>query len=426
MRRISTSFALIVLLFIGNLSFSQSSLDSWKEGYLDIHHINTGRGDAAFFIFPDGTTMIFDIGSIEGDWADLPKEPYEMQITPIYPNDSLRPGQWIANYIKQVFPEDREMKIDYALISHFHGDHFGTIHDASPKSKKGDYQLSGITDLYESIPMDKIIDRDFPNYNFPIESYEGLDDNSRKTFENYKRFLEDRILKDGLSIEALRVGSDTQIAAKNRIPDFKVLGIKRNGTILDVNTGIGKEFITKQEMVDSLGKFNENPLSIAIKLSYGDFDYFTGGDNTGVRTRLRTNGMEDWWDVETPIAKAVGEVEVSTMNHHGVRDAMNPYFIHTLQPQVFVQQSHTSDHPGQEAFYRMLALNPQPDFFATNIHTETKATYGWWFTDAYESMHGHILIRVMNGGKEYYVIVLDHLSPELKVEKVFGPYKSKP
>jgi hypothetical protein len=30
----------------------------WKEGYLDIHQISTGRGNAAFMILPDGTTMV--------------------------------------------------------------------------------------------------------------------------------------------------------------------------------------------------------------------------------------------------------------------------------------------------------------------------------------------------------------------------------
>ena len=37
-------------------------LPPWQTGYLDIHHINTGHGDAAFYIFPDGTTMLLDAG----------------------------------------------------------------------------------------------------------------------------------------------------------------------------------------------------------------------------------------------------------------------------------------------------------------------------------------------------------------------------
>ena len=32
----------------------------WSAGYLDLHHISTGRGDAAFYVFPDGTTNAAD------------------------------------------------------------------------------------------------------------------------------------------------------------------------------------------------------------------------------------------------------------------------------------------------------------------------------------------------------------------------------
>ncbi len=31
---------------------------------LDLHHINTGSGNAAFYIFPDGTTFLVDAGEI--------------------------------------------------------------------------------------------------------------------------------------------------------------------------------------------------------------------------------------------------------------------------------------------------------------------------------------------------------------------------
>ena len=40
-------------------------------------------------------------------------------------------------------------KLDYALISHFHGDHMGVIVPGSPRSPNG-YQLSGITEVAES------------------------------------------------------------------------------------------------------------------------------------------------------------------------------------------------------------------------------------------------------------------------------------
>src|SRR3982751_5189516 len=40
-------------------------LPAWQKGYLDLHHINTGRGNAAFYIFPDGTTMLLDAGELD-------------------------------------------------------------------------------------------------------------------------------------------------------------------------------------------------------------------------------------------------------------------------------------------------------------------------------------------------------------------------
>lgn len=57
----------------------------WREGYLDIHQIVTGRGNAAFSIFPDGTTMLVDAGDAS-DTGDAPQRP----------GPSRTPGQWIA------------------------------------------------------------------------------------------------------------------------------------------------------------------------------------------------------------------------------------------------------------------------------------------------------------------------------------------
>ena len=38
----------------------------WNAGFpgtLDIHHISTGRGNATFFVLPDGTTLLVDAGA---------------------------------------------------------------------------------------------------------------------------------------------------------------------------------------------------------------------------------------------------------------------------------------------------------------------------------------------------------------------------
>src|SRR6218665_3401599 len=78
-------------------------LPAWQSGWLDLHHISTGRGDVAYYIFPDGTTMLFDAG--EEDPTD--PRTTSARNTIIRPNDSKKPYEWIASYIKQVAPANR-------------------------------------------------------------------------------------------------------------------------------------------------------------------------------------------------------------------------------------------------------------------------------------------------------------------------------
>jgi hypothetical protein len=44
---------------------------------------------------------------------------------------------------------------------------------------------------------------------------------------------------------------------------------------------------------------------------------------------------------------------------------------------------------------------------------------------SYKSQQGHIVVRVLPGGKNYYVIILDDSKEDMPVLHVFGPYNSK-
>ena len=51
-------------------------LPLWAEGCLDIHLINSGRGECAFYILPDGTTLLVDAGEIVvTDDTGVPQKP---------------------------------------------------------------------------------------------------------------------------------------------------------------------------------------------------------------------------------------------------------------------------------------------------------------------------------------------------------------
>jgi len=397
-------------------------LPKWQEGYLDIHFINTGCGNSSFLILPDGTTMLIDAGDKDPD-AFAKIAPWK--VAKPYPDNTRSAAQWIINYMKQVAPANKPLEIDYAMITHFHGDHYGVITKRSKQSAHGDYLLSGITEIGDSIPIHHFTDRGYPGYNFPADLTTKSGEEN-ESLSNYIRFIKWQQAHTHLLVTPLQPGATDQITLVHQpaqYPGFQVRGIKANAQIW---SGQGKEvttLFTADSVLKAKGSFTENALSLAIKLSYGKFNFYAGGDNTG----LQGYGWPAWADVETPIAKVVGQVEALTLHHHGTRDGTNDFFLRTLQPQVIVQQSWRTDHPGQEVLYRLLTdmYKGPKDIFATNIQEETKVTYGNTITKGYKSLFGHVLIRVLPGGDQFYVYVLQNDGVQIKVSQQYGPYFSK-
>lgn len=419
-----------LLLLIGLLSplfvFSQqvgAPLPDWEDGILDIHHISTGRGDAAFMIFPDGTTMLVDAGE---STEDSPRTLSERN-TPRLPNSSKFTFEWIADYIWQFGPDKKKSVLDFALITHFHSDHFGQNTSYSPKSKMGNYQLTGLVGVGSLIPIHKILDRDFPDYDQSLVNLSpeilrstltnGNSESSYiQTMLNYFEFLEYQKKENGMIAEKFIPGKLNQIKLENQnsYPTFSIRNIQGNGWAW---TGVGEE-------VFDLESKNENDLSLGFRISYGDFDYFTGGDISGVDPL----GVQKFNSVESKIAPVIGPVDVATLNHHGNRDSQNIYYVRILRPRVWVQQVWSSDHPGDDVLRRISSqdLYPGPrDIFSTSMLEANKLVIGDRIDQVYQSQDGHILIRVAKDGKSYQIFILEDHDDKRKVKAIFGPYQSR-
>ena len=123
----------LLLMFFGAIPvYCQemgSQLPLWQEGMLDIHHINTGRGDAAFCVLPDGTTLLIDAG----DMSETHARTLSARNAKAMPSNSKSAPEWIVDYIKQFHPKKSGAQLDYALITHYHDDHADQVQAAAER-----------------------------------------------------------------------------------------------------------------------------------------------------------------------------------------------------------------------------------------------------------------------------------------------------
>jgi beta-lactamase superfamily II metal-dependent hydrolase len=398
-----------------------SPLPAWQRGMLDIHQINTGTGDAALFIFPDGTTFLLDAGAVDRTGEREPN--YD---APQRPDKSSRPGQAIVRYIQRFHPEGPQGALDYAALTHFHGDHMGTLMPNAPSAQSGAYKLTGITDVGDAVKIRTLLDRDWPKYNYPAPSGGAM-------MLNYRAFLKWQTENRGLKVERFEAGRADQLVLRKAARDFssfEVRNIAANGYVW---TGAGTE---KRNRFPEGILPNENNCSLAFRLTYGRFTYFNGGDMAGFLSPT----APAWGEMESAVAWVTGPVDAYALNHHGTNDSANAFFLSVLQPRIHILSTYASSQPSPDVMRRMLSekIYPGPrDIFMTNsdwagrreimakLFGQADATWVWEQITKVAARQGHVLLRVEPGGGRFRVIVIDDSKHDGNVTSVHGPYESR-
>lgn len=385
-----------------------ASFPPWTPGNLDLHHIVTGRGNATFAQLPDGTTLLIDAGdSGETPGAD-PR-----------PDASRRPGAWIARYVRHMAGPDAVL--DYAVLTHFHPDHMGRIGAADATSSFADYRLSGITEVAEAVPIARLMDRGFPEYDY-------LPPPKDEMFANYRRFVEAQMAGGRLkAVMRAEAGKDSQLTlrrAASSVKDFEIRVVAVNDRVW---TGKGEETRVRFPLLSAIAvsedRPTENMCSMALRIKYGLFDYFTGGDMPG----YPVPGGPAWHDTESEVARAIGATEAHVVNHHGSIESENPFWLATLKSRVMIVPAWAATHPSPDVLKRMLSprLYPGPrDIFITAFREATKAAIGGRAAQV-ASDHGHVVIRVEPGGRRYWVLIVDDQTETFRVTSIHGPYTAE-
>jgi hypothetical protein len=244
-------------------------------------------------------------------------------------------------------------------------------------------------------------------------------------FANYRMFVRAKLQRGHLRMASAQAGRADQIIATHDGSDhpFEARIVAVNDRVWTGHAGETKVRFPSIETVAADDRPTENMCSVALRLKYGAFDYFTGGDMPG----YPTPGGPAWHDLETDVARAIGPTDVHVVNHHGSIEVENPFFLATLNSRVLILPSWSPTHPSADVLKRLLsprlATGPH-EVFAVLLREPTKLAIGPRAAQV-ASDRGHVVVRVEPGGARYWIYVLDDASPAAPIRSVHGPYVSQ-
>ena len=148
---------------------------------------------------------------------------------------SRRRGWEIAHPLGEEFGEPRHVPLEDATVgenTHLHDDHLGELTPECPDAPGGGYKLTGVTDVANIVPIQKFVDRAWPDYNYPPADKVAFPLKAPFII-NYRAFLAAQV-KKGSVVEQFHPGSKSQFTLQHKAaayPNLEVQNLIANGEV---------------------------------------------------------------------------------------------------------------------------------------------------------------------------------------------------
>lgn len=255
----------ILILSVLTVGMAGSAMADQRNGRLDICFIDVEGGAAVLMVTPEGESLLIDSG---------------------YPDNQGRDLNRILHVARDVCGLDR---IDHALVSHWHLDHYGNHAALTAEIGIGTFWDRGIPPVLQ----------EDPKYHERIAAYRAASQNQSK------------MLSAGDSIP-LRSG---------RIP-LRATVVTASGEVIP-NEGPLNPWAERH--VPQPDDPTDNAASVSVLFELGPFRFLTCGDLT--------------WNTEAKLVtprNPIGTVDLFMVTHHGLPVSNNPALVLAIDPTVAV------------------------------------------------------------------------------------------
>ena len=387
----------------------------WRRGELQIHFIHTGVGESIFAILPDSTSMLIDCG----DQAAITRGPHAV---PVVPGPERLACEWVARYVLRVNPNGAD--VDWAILTHFHGDHSGTPYWQKYRSvfgesvkAIGDCARSGFGLAAEYLHFRRGTDRGVPGYDDPITPSKG---ELGVVIQHIRALWEDLRRRDGLVAEPFRLGATDQFTAEHGGAEgLEIRNVCANGR-LAMPDGTIRDLYAERIAREHPSVLNENAMSLGMVVRYGNFRMLLGGDFSD--RFPGPDGREVF--VEDYLGEAVGRCDVAKINHHG-HHAMGSALAAALRSDAYIacvwDNLHCTDDTMESLLVPGAPDDEQPLFLPTVLPVRADGERPWWRFVPEQCRTGcHVVVTVPPGGERYDVSLIDARDEEMRVVGEFS------